>query len=78
MQQGMQTDTTFQHCWEHPQRPRGGQFGQKKRRRKFSRAGKGAPEMLLFKSQIYDSFRCLSVIGHKKVGNQSKQVNSFV
>ena len=53
----------YQHFY-HPRRPRGGQLGQEKRRRrrKFSRAGERAPGMLLLTDQFHNSFE-LSISG---------------
>ena len=48
--------------FSHPRKPRGGQLGQEKRRRKFSRTGERTPEMLFLKNQFHDLFECLSVI----------------
>ena len=50
---------------EHPRRPRGGQSGRDKRRRKFSKTGERAPGVLLLKNQFHDSIECLSLIGLK-------------
>ena len=50
---------------EHPRRPRGGQSGRDKRRRKFSRMGERDPGVLLLKNQFHDSCECFSLIGHK-------------
>ena len=47
----------------HPQRPRGGQSGRDKWRRKFSRMSERAPWMLLWTNQFYDSFEYLSFGG---------------
>ena len=48
--------------FSHPRKPRGGQLGQEKRRRKFSRTGERTPEMLFVKNQFHDLFECLSVL----------------
>ena len=50
---------------EHPRRPRGGQSGRDKRRRKFPKTGERAPGMLLLTNQFHNSVECLSLIGHK-------------
>ena len=49
-----------------PRKLRGGQLGQEKRRRKFSRTGGRAHGMLLLTNQFHDLFEYLSVNGHKK------------
>ena len=56
------------NCWPnaiHVRRPRGGQLGRSKRRRKFLRTGKRAPGRLLLTKQFYDSCGCLSSIYSK-------------
>ena len=50
------------HTSIHPRRPRGGQLGREKRRRKFSRTVERAPGMLLLTSHIHDSLECFSLI----------------
>ena len=49
---------------------RGGQLGQEKRQWKFPRTGERARGMLLLTNQFHDSSECLSVIGHKNIGDQ--------
>ena len=46
-----------------PRRPRDGQLGQEKRRRKFSRTGRRGPRILLLTNQIHEFS---SLIGYKK------------
>ena len=54
----------------HSRRPRGGQSGGDKRRRKFSRTGERTPGILLLMNQFQDSLECLSLIGHKTIEGQ--------
>ena len=46
--------------------PGGRHLGQEKRRRKFSRTDRRAPEMLLLTIKFHDSFEYFSVIGRTK------------
>ena len=51
----------------HPRKPRGGQLGREKRRRKFSRTDERDPGMLPFTNQFHDLFECCPLIGHKNI-----------
>ena len=62
----------------HTRRPRGGQLGREKLRRKFLRTVARAPGMLLLKNQFPDSFQCLSLIGHTPKRSAQAEASAFV
>ena len=58
-------------------RPRGGQSGGDRRRRKFSGTDDRAPGMLLLSKQFHDSFECLSLNRRSAKQNKTKRKVRF-
>ena len=58
-------------------RPRGGQSGRDRRRRKFSGTDERAPGMLLLSKQFHDSFECLSLNRRSAKQNKTKRKVRF-